>query len=364
MNNSISSVKTKPHYTVLDGLRGVAALVVLFFHYTEAIYGDDYERNFIGHGFMAVDFFFILSGFVIAYAYDDRMKKIGMKGFFINRLIRLHPMVVIGTLVGITFYLLHPFENTITQAGWGNIFISAITGMLMLPSFDLPFCWGSIFPFNSPQWSLLSEYFINIVYALVLWRIGKKSLAFVGIVCILWFSYVASKAGWINQGWDFKTVWGGFPRVCMTFIAGMILFRFKLIIKHKLSIWLPLVSMFAVFFFPHKNNDWLVEIILIGAILPLTVAIGAGSELNKDSKLFKISHFLGRLSYPLYTTHISFMFLFGSYISKNKLPLVQQFIIAISLMIISVLFAFILMKWVDEPIRKYLSAKKSKLRIV
>jgi peptidoglycan/LPS O-acetylase OafA/YrhL len=358
MKESNLKEQTRPYFTVLDGLRGLAAIVVLFFHYTEAIFVDDYETNFIGHGFMAVDFFFILSGFVIAYAYDDRMKKIGVMAFFRNRLIRLEPMVIIGTLVGVAFYLLHPYYHTIAEAGWGNIFIAALAGIFMLPSVDLPYCWGSIFPFNSPQWSLLSEYSISIAYAFILCRIGKKTLIFLGLASLIWFSYIGSQAGWINLGWDFKTVWGGFPRVCMTFITGMLLFRFNIVIKHKLSIWLPLALMFGVFFFPHIKNDWLVEIILIGAILPLSVALGAGSEIDENSTLGKICRFLGRLSYPLYTTHISFMFLFSSYISQNKLPITQQFLISITLMIVSILLAFILMKWVDEPVRSYLRKKR------
>jgi len=358
MNNSNLKTQTKPHFIVLDGLRGIAAIVVLFFHYTEAIFGEDYETNFIGHGFMAVDFFFILSGFVIAYAYDYRMKEIGIRAFFINRLIRLQPMVVIGTLVGLAFYLMHPYHNTVAEAGWGNILIATIAGMLMLPSVDLPHCWGSIFPFNSPQWSLLSEYFINIVYALILCRIGKKTLALAGVASIIWFSYVASQAGWINQGWDFKTVWGGFPRVCMAFISGMLLFRFNVVIRNKLSIWLPLALLFIVFCFPHKNNDWLTEIILIGAILPLSVAIGAGAVIDKDSRLAKGCNFLGRLSYPLYTTHISFMFIFSSYLSQTKLSLVQQFSISLALMAISILFAYLIMRFLDEPIRAHLQRKR------
>ena len=184
--------------------------------------------------------------------------------------------------------------------------------MLMIPSVDLPYCWGSIFPFNSPQWSLLSEYFISIVYALVLCRVGNKTLGIIALLCIVWFSYVASQGGWINQGWDFKTVWGGFPRVCMTFITGIVLYRFNFIIKHRFSLWLPLAIMLAVFFFPHKDNDWIREIILIGAILPIAVILGAGGQLKKDSILGKICHFLGRLTYPLYTTHISFMFIYSS----------------------------------------------------
>ena len=81
-------LKTKQHFEILDGLRGVAALGVVTFHFMEMAYSD-YSKNFIGHGFLAVDFFFCLSGFVIGYAYDDRIGKMGIMEFFKSRLIRL-----------------------------------------------------------------------------------------------------------------------------------------------------------------------------------------------------------------------------------------------------------------------------------
>lgn len=84
-------LKTKQHFEILDGLRGIAALAVVTFHFMEVAYSD-YSQNFIGHGFLAVDFFFCLSGFVIGYAYDDRIGKMGVAEFFKSRLIRLHPL--------------------------------------------------------------------------------------------------------------------------------------------------------------------------------------------------------------------------------------------------------------------------------
>ena len=85
---------TKPHYHILDGLRGVAAIMVVWFHIFGAYAPSHLDQN-INHGYLAVDFFFILSGFVIGYAYDDRWGKMGIKEFIKRRVIRLHPIVVI-----------------------------------------------------------------------------------------------------------------------------------------------------------------------------------------------------------------------------------------------------------------------------
>ena len=90
---------TKPHYLILDGLRGVASVMVVAFHIFEA-HSTSHLDQIINHGYLAVDFFFVLSGFVVAYAYDDRWGKMSVGGFFKLRLIRLQPMVVMGMIIG------------------------------------------------------------------------------------------------------------------------------------------------------------------------------------------------------------------------------------------------------------------------
>ena len=68
---SAAYADSKPHYDILDGLRGVAALLVVVFHLCEA-HATSHFDQLLNHGYLAVDFFFALSGFVIGYAYDDR----------------------------------------------------------------------------------------------------------------------------------------------------------------------------------------------------------------------------------------------------------------------------------------------------
>ena len=101
--SSAAFADTKPHYDILDGLRGVAAITVVWFHLFEA-YATSHLDQRINHGYLAVDFFFILSGFVIGYAYDDRWNRMSLKGFFKRRLVRLHPMVIMGSLIGALFF--------------------------------------------------------------------------------------------------------------------------------------------------------------------------------------------------------------------------------------------------------------------
>ena len=93
MNTQNSYLASKPHYEILDGLRGVAAVMVVAFHLLEAHSGGNHLNQIINHGYLAVDFFFMLSGFVIGYAYDYRWNRMSTGTFFKRRLIRLQPMV-------------------------------------------------------------------------------------------------------------------------------------------------------------------------------------------------------------------------------------------------------------------------------
>src|ERR1700754_3533814 len=124
-------LQTKQHFEILDGLRGIAALAVVTFHFMEWAYSD-YSKNFIGHGFLAVDFFFCLSGFVIGYAYDDRIGKMGVWEFFKSRLIRLHPLVILGSILGLIAFYVNPFSST-AACGPGRIAVIFLASILMVP---------------------------------------------------------------------------------------------------------------------------------------------------------------------------------------------------------------------------------------
>ncbi len=104
MNTRTTYLASKPHYEILDGLRGVAAVMVIIFHLFEAHAGGSHLTQIINHGYLAVDFFFMLSGFVIGYAYDDRWNRMTVGTFFKRRIIRLHPMVIMGSIVGAAFF--------------------------------------------------------------------------------------------------------------------------------------------------------------------------------------------------------------------------------------------------------------------
>lgn len=107
MNQNPAGLNSKPNYEILDGLRGVAAIIVLAFHLLEAHAANAFTQ-IINHGYLAVDFFFLLSGFVVGYAYDDRWGKMSSWDFFKRRLIRLHPLVILVRSSGRSAFTLGP----------------------------------------------------------------------------------------------------------------------------------------------------------------------------------------------------------------------------------------------------------------
>ena len=230
MNNlNISSTQfadTKPHYELLDGLRGVAAILVLIYHifegfaFAESTNGEGSGLiTTLNHGHIAVDFFFILSGFVISYAYDDRWGKMSLGGFFKRRLIRLHPMLIMGAAVGVISFLLtgcQQWSGEVTPISW--VMIALLLTIFMVPALPgLPYEVrgnGEMFPLNGPMWSLFFEYIGNILYALVIRRLSTKLLAvLIAILGVLhaWI-FVGDLSGYdsVGIGWTIDTInfWG------------------------------------------------------------------------------------------------------------------------------------------------------------
>ncbi len=190
--NSIT--QSKPHYKILDGLRGVAALMVVAFHIFEASASSRFDQ-IINHGYLAVDFFFLLSGFVIGYAYDDQWGNMSFGNFFKRRLIRLQPMVVMGMIIGaICFY----FQDSIL---WPTIHDVPIWKMLLVmlvgftlipipPSLDIR-GWAEMHPLNGPGWSLFYEYLANIFYGLFVRKFSNKLLSILVVLSAIALIHLA-----------------------------------------------------------------------------------------------------------------------------------------------------------------------------
>ncbi|WP_436486572.1 acyltransferase family protein [Chitinophaga sp. ARDCPP14] len=348
-----SLLKSKQHFEVLDGLRGLAALSIVVFHLYEFMV-PDYTKSPIGHGYLAVDFFFCLSGFVIGYAYDERAPQLGLRTFFRNRLIRLHPMVIWGSVIGLLGFIFDPYIGaaSVAEAGIGKIVLAFVCSLLMLPFPWFPGRGNGLFPYNTPAWSLLMEYIINIVYGLVLLRVAKRWLLVLLGLSAIWIAAVARYRGWIITGWDAPTFADGFARVSFSFLAGLSVYRFNLIIRNQLNFLLLGGLLIGIFMSPHRTNDWITEMILVMFAFPLLLSLGAGAAAHGWIRSF--CTFTGRLSYPLYMTHIWAVWIFGNYLNAKKPGQGEMYLAATAVFAGSVLLAYLVLRFYDEPVRNWL----------
>lgn len=348
-------LKTKQHFEMLDGLRGIAAIAVVVFHFMEIVYSD-YSKNFIGHGFLAVDFFFCLSGFVIAYAYDNRIAKMGIREFFKSRVIRLHPLVIMGSVLGLIGFLINPFGLPPHFLGFVEIAVVFLSSIFLIPLPIMPDRYFNLFSFNTPAWSLFWEYVANIFYALVLYKISRRYLVILAILAAVALSFVAYRAGNLMGGWGKDSFWDGSARISYSFLAGIIVFRFNLIIKNRLGFLGIGLLLMGAFLMPYVKWNWLAELLVVLVYFPFLIALGAGASLVPAFK--KICVFSGNISYPLYMTHYVAMWIFANYYNTYKPGTTELSVIVIAGTIVLIGFAYLVMVLYDIPVRKYLTAKR------
>lgn len=367
---------SKPHYALLDGLRGVAAMLVVWYHVFEGFQfaGNKPVIDFINHGYLAVDFFFMLSGFVIGYAYDDRWgKSLTTDGFFRRRLIRLHPMVMLGALIGAISFLLTGMERWDgTHSTLLLTLIALICSWLMIPA--LPGMQrdvrgnGEMFPLNGPCWSLFFEYIGNILYALIIRRLSTRILAWLtALLCcaLTWFA-VTNQSGYgsIGVGWtvDTTNLLGGTLRMLCPFTIGMLMSRvFKPIKKVRGAFWICTIILLVLFHVPFIDGgtpmslNGIFEAACIICIFPIIVWTGA-SGTTTDNTSRRICRFLGDISFPLYIVHYPLMYAFYMWLIKTELyTFSETWPIAISTMACSICIAWLSLRFYDEPIRKWLN---------
>lgn len=348
-------LKSKPHFEILNGLRGLAAVVVVIFHFMEIII-TDFSNNFISHGYLAVDFFFCLSGFVITYAYDNRIAGMGLKTFIKLRLIRLQPLVIIGSVLGLLTFLFDPYCNLYAIYGFKETAFIFITSIFLIPYPVVSERFFNLFNLNAPSWSLFWEYVANLVYATILFKATKKVLAPLVLLAAAGIFYVGWHSGSLVGGWSGSTFFDGLARISFSFLMGMLIFRSNWIIKNKLGLLGMSVLLLLAFLTPYNDHwNWLIEPTLVVFYFPLVVSLGAGASLA--SKHHKINKFSGDISYPLYMTHYPFMWIFASYVAVAE-PSIAHLRCVIPISVISLIsLAYLVFKSLDFPIRRYFTAK-------
>ncbi|MEP7144710.1 MAG: acyltransferase [Ferruginibacter sp.] len=370
MNKTLEYPESKSHYEILDGLRGVASLLVVAFHVFETYSGGNRLIQVINHGYLAVDFFFVLSGFVVSYAYDDRWGKMTQWDFYKRRLIRLHPMVIMGTLIGAALFYFQScqmFPLVSETPVWKMLLVmlAGFTLIPLLPSMDIR-GWQEMHPLNGPAWSLFFEYIVNILYGLFIRKFSKKLLAvFVFLSACLLIQYtIMGPQGDVIGGWavDKTQLRIGFTRVLYPFFAGLLLCRIGKLIHIKGAFWLCSLLITIILCVPriggsgHLWMNGLYESFCIIVLFPLIVSIGAGGSI-KSKHSAKVCKFLGDISYPLYITHYPLIYIHIAWVTNNNVPMNYGIAGGLLLLIVSIVIAYACLKLYDEPVRNWLKKR-------
>lgn len=373
---------SKPRYEILDGLRGVAALIVVAFHLFEA-YAPHPSLQIINHGYLAVDFFFALSGFVIGYAYDDRWSRGLTAGrFFMRRLVRLQPMVLMGATLGMLLYFFGMADIANTTVG--TLLLVWVLSCLLLPvgkSLDIR-GWDEGYPLDGPQWSLAFEYIANVLYATIirrfpLWLLGL----FVALAAVLSLDLGLNLDlfGMLDGremqrytyigGWslDPTQLYVGFTRLLYPFFAGLLVYRLGWRLRagrHSFALCSLIIA--AVLMMPRVGlgeEGWgngLYEALCVLLVFPLVLMIGSGANIEGGRQL-AVCRWLGRISYPLYITHYPLIYMAFQWRAEHAdLPLSSHIMMCVSIFILAIGLAVACERLYDAPVRQRLTQWLSK----
>lgn len=373
-------------------------MIVVAFHLFET-YSEGVPYQVLNHGYLAVDFFFALSGFVIGYAYDDRWQQMTLGHFVKRRLIRLHPMLICGTIVGLVFFYMsdaHPDFLRISEVPWWLAVLVCVLCCTMWPmpqSLDIR-GWGEFNPLNGATWSLQWEYLANLLYAMVIRRFSTWLLA----VCVALFGVLTVvlcfnidvlgvlsvrdyAAYTMIGGWSLTPdqLQIGLTRLLYPFFCGLLLSR--LFAKYNgangrfcfqqsafcLSggFWWCSAAVALLLVMPriggsHPEHFWqngLYEAVCILVLFPLIITAGAASSV-KGRRSVQVCKFLGDISYPLYVTHYPLIYTQMSWKTTHEhLPVSTHVFMAICFYLLAMGIAYASLKLYDEPVREWLKRK-------
>ena len=360
---------SKRHYPILDGLRGVAALMVVVFHLFEAHAASRFVQ-IVNHGYQAVDFFFVLSGFVIGYAYDDRWRSMSLGDFCKRRLIRLHPMIVVAMLVGALMFYFQAgaiFPRIQDTPLW-LMLVVMVVGMTLLPvgaGLDLR-GWGEMHPLNGPAWSLFYEYVGNLLYALFVRKFSNRMLGLCVLAAgaLLVHHCVTGPQGDVIGGWSLapEQVRLGLTRLLYPFFAGLLLSRVVKVGQVRHAFLLSSAIVVAALAMPRIGGEqglWmngLYESACIVLLFPLVVYLGASGSLQ-GGLAARACRFLGGMSYPLYMIHYPFVYTYTAWVANHKVALRDGWPVAIGALLASVALAYVCLRFYDIPVRQWLTRR-------
>ncbi len=330
--------------TALDGLRGVAAIAVMLDH--AHVPGLSF-----GHGFLAVDLFFLLSGYVIAKSYEPQITsgRLGLGAYVMVRLERLYPLLFLGALVGVAAYFAG--VTPVHFASRAALIRALISQFLLIPFLVMPY----FFAFNWAHWSIVFELAANVVHAAALRWLSKPVLALIVIVSAGALAYAVRHFGTVALGWSWTGLVWGVPRLCFGFFGGVLLFRTHHAWQKYVPVLpLPLLALIllAITALPMAADAQVnlyagAELAAVLIAFPLMVMAGTKAQGGA------IAAALGTLSFPIYAIHKP--------IVEAMAPLHLSTAAEVAVVIALVLASWVIGRYVDEPLNAWRRARR-KLR--
>lgn len=353
-------------YLNLDAIRGVAAISVMLYHFSPFLAAG----KVLPSSYLAVDLFFLLSGFVIAHAYDRKIANgMGVGTFVAIRLIRLYPLYLAGTLLGF-FYLV--VKNRLIPAEYMPI--SEIGTMLTTGMFFIPLvsdAYHTIFPLNPASWSLFFELIVNIAYVAVFFLLTKRVLSTLIAVSLVLLVVVSIIAGTLDFGMTGSTIISGLPRVCFSFFLGVLLCRSLTRYQSGLGFlrrgwWIEAAIALTLVVFaiaPAGGARVAYDLACVVLVFPALVVVGTIAP--TAPRLSGLYGWLGRISYPIYIIHTPLLMIIAG---AGKAAAIDPFahhpwfgiVMAVSVIVI----ADIATRLYDEPLRRFLQRLMLRKRAV
>jgi peptidoglycan/LPS O-acetylase OafA/YrhL len=296
----------KGHFRVLDSWRGVAALLVALFHLN--LYSAIYPLGFIRNAYLFVDFFFVLSGFVITHSYADRLETFEDLGSFaIRRFGRLWPLHVVVLLA----FLVVESVKAILAARGASFYLPPFTGTNSLDTIPINLVFGQSFGFvqhliwNPPSWSICAEFWTYMLFASVLF-LSSTSLARLGFTAtglnsVILAGGVSILVLFAKHGMD-ASYDLGFFRCLYGFLVGHLTYRlFRGTSKGKFDAgrleWAALIAMVAyVSLVGRTEYSFFAPLVFASATFVFAFEAGPVSRLMSN----KVNDWLGKISYSIY----------------------------------------------------------------
>jgi len=340
----------RQNFDGLDGLRGMAAFIVFLYHGEQSgVFAARPEG-----AYLAVDLFFVISGFVIAFAYEPRFKAgLDPWTFFKQRWVRFYPLYILGALLGLIYFFGYHYQNQIA--------LTPASALVVAPQFLMsPSGPNLLYSLNAPAWSLFAELCVNVVYALIWRRLTPLVFAILFVGSAILMAAAAIAANQLDVGWMWPNAIGGFARACFGFFAGVLLYRLHVrgALAPRIPTWVLflLVAVLLSAPVPDAARPY-VDLAIAFVASPLLVFFAV--RVTSHGVERTISQALGRSSYALYAIHAPALALTAGAAALinpqllSSAPLVTYAVVTAAF----IGAALILERFYDGPARRWLTRK-------